>query len=110
VCLQLGFQRGGSLATAGLSTLMTNALPIVAGVALFSERLPGGGEGALRVVAFVLVTAGAALLARRSAGGDTVSQGSSRSMSKERGVRWRRPSGRGGTASAGTGGSVPSGR
>src|SRR5207244_7946440 len=30
--LQLGFQRGRALATAGVSTLLTNALPIVAGI------------------------------------------------------------------------------
>jgi hypothetical protein len=64
VCLQLGFQRGGALATAGLATLLTNALPILAGLALFHERLPGGATGDLRVLAFALVTACAALLAR----------------------------------------------
>jgi hypothetical protein len=64
VCLQLGFQRGGALTTAGLSTLLTNALPIAAGIALFGERLPGGASGAARVAAFVLVVACAVLLAR----------------------------------------------
>ena len=48
VCLQFGFQRGGALATAGTSTLLTNALPIAGGIALFHERVPGGGLGALR--------------------------------------------------------------
>ncbi len=70
VCLQLGFQRGGALTTAGLSTLFTNALPIVAGIALFHERLPGGTAGALRVTAFALVVACAALLARPEQPGD----------------------------------------
>lgn len=64
VALQFGFQRGGALATAGTATLLTNALPIVAGVALFHEHLPGGALGALRVLAFVLVVAAAAALAR----------------------------------------------
>jgi len=64
VCLQLGFQRGSALTTAGLSTLFTNALPIVAGIALFHEHLPGGGAGGLRVAAFALVVVCAALLAR----------------------------------------------
>lgn len=63
VALQLGFQRGGVLATAGLASLMTNALPIVAGVVLFGEALPGGAAGAARVVAFVAVVLGAAGLA-----------------------------------------------
>jgi drug/metabolite transporter (DMT)-like permease len=65
--LQLAFQRGSSLATAGTASLLTNALPIVAGLALFGERLPGGMLGALRVVAFACVVLAAALLARREA-------------------------------------------
>jgi len=64
VALQLGFQRGTALATAGVATLLTNALPIVAGTALFHEGLPDGAPGALRVLAFVAVVAGAAGLAR----------------------------------------------
>ncbi|MFL5964484.1 MAG: hypothetical protein ACJ757_16510 [Gaiellaceae bacterium] len=65
VVLQLGFQRGTPLATAGTSTLLTNALPIAAGVALFHERLPGGALGALRVIAFASVVLAAAMLARQ---------------------------------------------
>jgi hypothetical protein len=65
VALQLGFQRGTPLATAGTSTLLTNALPIAAGIALFHERLPGGAFGALRVVAFASVVVAAAMLARQ---------------------------------------------
>jgi hypothetical protein len=64
VALQLGFQRGTALATAGVSTLATNALPIAAGMLLFSEALPGGALGVLRVVAFAAVVGGAALLVR----------------------------------------------
>ena len=64
VSLQLGFQRGGVLVTVGLATLLTNAVPIAAGTALFHERLPPGVFGDLRLAAFTLVTAGAALLAR----------------------------------------------
>jgi hypothetical protein len=67
VALQLGFQRGGALATAGVATLFTNALPIVAGIALYREPLPGGALGALRVLAFAAVIAGAAVLARGDA-------------------------------------------
>jgi hypothetical protein len=62
--LQLGFQRGGPLATVGVSTLLTNALPIVAGTTLFAEGLPAGALGVLRAVAFVAVVCGAAALAR----------------------------------------------
>jgi drug/metabolite transporter (DMT)-like permease len=64
VALQFGFQRGGALVTAGTSTLLTNAIPIVAGVVLFDEHLPGGALGVVRVVAFACVIAGAALLSR----------------------------------------------
>jgi hypothetical protein len=62
--LQLAFQRGGSLATAGTASLLTNALPIAAGLALFHESLPGGALGVMRVVAFACVVVAAGLLAR----------------------------------------------
>ena len=64
VVLQLGFQRGGVLATAGLASLFTNAMPIVAGLALFGEGLPAGWLGVLRAVAFAAVVVGGAGLAR----------------------------------------------
>jgi hypothetical protein len=67
VALQIGFQRGGALATAGVSTLLTNALPILAGTILFHEGLPSGLLGAVRVAAFTAVVAGAALLASTDA-------------------------------------------
>src|SRR5580765_5395783 len=60
--LQAGFQWGGALTTAGLATLLTNALPIAAGMVLFHEPLPGGWLGAIRIVAFAAVIAGAVLL------------------------------------------------
>jgi hypothetical protein len=63
--LQAAFQRGGALTTAGLSTLLTNALPIAAGMVLFHEPLPSGLIGAVRVTAFAAVVAGAVLLAVR---------------------------------------------
>jgi hypothetical protein len=60
VALQLGFQRGGVLATAGLATLLTNALPIAAGTTLYDEGL--GSLPAVRVIAFACTVVGAALL------------------------------------------------
>jgi hypothetical protein len=60
VALQLGFQRGGVLATAGLATLLTNALPIAAGTTLYGEGL--GSLPAVRILAFACAVAGAALL------------------------------------------------
>lgn len=62
--LQLGYQRGGALTVAGLATLVTNALPIAAGTIVLHEPIPPGAWGALRVVAFAAVTAGAIFLAR----------------------------------------------
>lgn len=62
--LQFGFQRGQALATAGLATLFTNAVPIAAGMVLFHEPLPGDGQGILRVLSFSAVIVGATLLAR----------------------------------------------
>jgi hypothetical protein len=61
--LQLGYQRGGALTVAGLATLCTNALPIAAGTIVLMEPVPSGALGALRVLAFVAVVAGAVLLA-----------------------------------------------
>jgi drug/metabolite transporter (DMT)-like permease len=60
--LQAAFQHGSALTTAGLSTLLTNALPIVAGMVLFHEPLPSGWVGAVRITAFAAVVAGAVLL------------------------------------------------
>ena len=65
VALQLSFQRGGALATAGVSSLLNNALPIAAGIVVFGEMLPRGPVGALRVAAFVAAIAGATYLAAR---------------------------------------------
>jgi hypothetical protein len=61
--LQLGYQRSGALTVAGLATLLTNAMPIVAGTVVLMEPVPAGVFGVLRVLAFVAVTAGAFLLA-----------------------------------------------
>jgi hypothetical protein len=66
VMLQLGFQRGKALATAGVATLFTNAVPIAAGMALFHEPLPVGARGVQRILAFAAVVAGAALLTHSS--------------------------------------------
>ncbi|MGP0030543.1 MAG: hypothetical protein ACLPVF_08550 [Acidimicrobiales bacterium] len=63
VVLQLAFQRGRVLETAGLSTLVNNLIPIVGGVILFHEALPAGWAGVVRVASFVAVVCGAVLLA-----------------------------------------------
>jgi hypothetical protein len=64
-CMQLAFQRGSRLMTAGVAVLWTNALPIVAGTVLFKESLPGGWQGVARVASFALVLVGAVALSRR---------------------------------------------
>jgi hypothetical protein len=66
VVLQAGFQRGGALMIAGLATLLTNALPIAAGMLVFNEPFPGGWVGAVRVLAFGAVICGAFLLSTRT--------------------------------------------
>ena len=63
VALQLSFQRGSALATAGVSTLLTNALPILAGLMVFSEHMPAGAAGLLRGLGFAGAVLGATLLA-----------------------------------------------
>jgi hypothetical protein len=75
VCMQLAFQRGGRLASAGLAVLWTNALPIAAGMVLFGEALPGGWRGAARIAAFALVVVGAVALSRREPGAGDLSGG-----------------------------------
>lgn len=62
--LQGGFQHGDALTAAGLATLATNAIPIVAGFVVFGEQLPRGAKGGLQLAAFASLVVGAALLAR----------------------------------------------
>ncbi len=64
--LQAGFQRGSALTIAGLATLLTNALPIAAGMLVFHEPFPGGWIGATRIIAFAAVISGAFLLSART--------------------------------------------
>jgi hypothetical protein len=68
ISLQVAFQRGGTLATAGVSTLLTNVLPIAAGLTIFAERIPAGWEGTLRGLGFAGAVIGATLLAARKPG------------------------------------------
>ena len=63
VALQLSFQRGTALATAGVSTLLTNVLPILAGLTVFAEHMPGGPAGIARGLGFAGAVLGATLLA-----------------------------------------------
>jgi hypothetical protein len=62
--LQLGFQRGSRMATAGLATLWTNALPIVAVTVVFHERFPSVLSEAARIAAFAVLVPVAVVLTR----------------------------------------------
>jgi hypothetical protein len=73
ISLQLSFQRGTTLATAGVSTLLTNMLPILAGLTVFAEHLPAGVPGVLRGLGFASAVLGAAMLARRGPPGQDTS-------------------------------------
>jgi hypothetical protein len=70
IVLQMGFQRGRALTTAGIATLGTNAIPIAAAMTLFEEPLPEGISGGVRIAAFAAVVAGAVALAPRHRAGD----------------------------------------
>jgi drug/metabolite transporter (DMT)-like permease len=65
--LQAAFQQGDALTAAGMATLTTNAVPIVAGVILFREHIPNGVKGGLQIAAFATLVAGGALLNDRRA-------------------------------------------
>jgi hypothetical protein len=65
VCLQLSFQRGTALATAGVSALLTNLTSILAGLIVFSEQVPGIAA-VLRGLGFAGTVLGATLLAANS--------------------------------------------
>ncbi len=67
VALQMAFQRGRVLETAGVSTLVNNLVPIAGGLAVFHDRIPGGFSGAARIGSFITVVVGAVLLARAPA-------------------------------------------
>jgi hypothetical protein len=90
--LQLGYQHGSALTVAGLATLATNALPILAGTIVLGEPVPSGALGAARVLAYLAVVAGAILLAapdstERLAGGqeaDDSADGTLRAQSSAR--------------------------
>jgi hypothetical protein len=62
--LQIGYQSASALTVAGIATLLTNAIPIAAGMVLLDEPLPSGAFAVVRVLAFAAVTAGAILLAK----------------------------------------------
>lgn len=64
--LQTAFQHGHVLVAAGTANMATNAVPIVAGIALFHQVLPHGWKLVAQAVAFGAIVAGAMLLGDRA--------------------------------------------
>jgi drug/metabolite transporter (DMT)-like permease len=60
--LQSAYQRGDALTAAGMATMVTNTVPIVAGFVLFGERLPSGGLAVVQVAAFACLVSSAVAL------------------------------------------------
>ena len=85
--LQAAFQHSAALTTAGIATLVTNALPIVAGMTIFGEPLPGGWIGAVRITSFAAVIAGAVALAGRKHGSTQRRHGRVRERGVTRGAQ-----------------------
>jgi hypothetical protein len=71
VALHLAYQRSSLLASAGVSSLFTNATPIVAGVVIFGETATSSVSTSMRAVGFAAVLIGAVGLAteQRGSGG-----------------------------------------
>lgn len=75
VALQMAFQRGRVLETAGVSILVNNLVPIIGGLAVFHDRIPNGLPGVARIASFVTVVVGAVLLARAPVPTDAAESG-----------------------------------
>ena len=60
--LQSAYQHGDALTAAGMATMVTTAVPIVAGFVLFHETLPRGIRAAEQVAAFACLVASAVAL------------------------------------------------
>ncbi|MGH9305583.1 MAG: DMT family transporter [Acidimicrobiales bacterium] len=65
--LQRGYQSGAVLVTFPVSTTLATALPVMAGIWLLGEPVPGGSGFWLLIVGNVLIVAGIAGLGRRRA-------------------------------------------
>jgi hypothetical protein len=65
--LQSAYQHGDALTAAGTATMVTNVVPILAGFAIFHEKLPGGFLAVVQVAAFAALVMSAVLLGHRQA-------------------------------------------
>ena len=64
VATQLAYQRGSLLETAGVSSLLTNSIPIVAGLVVFAEFPRHNSSAVIEVVGLVLALVGGTTLSR----------------------------------------------
>jgi drug/metabolite transporter (DMT)-like permease len=71
--LQSAYQKGDALTAAGTATMVTNAVPIVAGFILFGETLPHGIRAVAQIAAFTCLIASAVFLGRQDAPQDAPS-------------------------------------
>ena len=65
--LQSAYQKGDALTAAGTATIVTNAVPIVAGFLLFGETLPHGIRAVAQITAIACLIASAVFLGRQDA-------------------------------------------
>jgi len=65
--LQSAYQKGDALTAAGTATMVTNAVPIMAGFVLFGETLPHGIRATAQIAAFACLIASAVFLGRKDA-------------------------------------------
>jgi len=65
--LQSAYQKGDALTAAGTATIVTNAVPIVAGFLLFGETLPHGIRAVAQIAAIACLIASAVFLGRPDA-------------------------------------------
>ena len=72
--LQTAYQRGDALTAAGMATMVTNAVPIVASFVLFGERLPSGIFAALQILAFGCLVVSAVALGHQQVPPQTTDQ------------------------------------
>jgi drug/metabolite transporter (DMT)-like permease len=69
--LQSAYQQGDALTAAGTATMVTNAVPIVAGFVLFDENLPHGTRAVAQIAAFSCLVVSAVALGRQDAPRET---------------------------------------
>jgi hypothetical protein len=82
--LQSAYQCGDALTAAGLATMVTNVVPIVAGFVLFGENLPGGVRAVVQVAAIACLVMSAVALGHPTARHQAAAGDRQRPSSKQR--------------------------